>query len=472
MLRHPVAVLAVILLLVNDHVLKAAFPGTITGKLSDIAGLVVFPLLLAEGWLAVRRLARHPVVDPKRVVGAAALTTGVAFALVKTVPVVSAAWAWAWGFAQWMAASGLFPGRHLLAVAVVRDPTDLLALPAVLVAVWVARRTPRPDADSGVASAGASDAHDRRRWAGPVMGVVTAIASMATSQSAPGVSTDTTATVTLTADAPVAVRHITWSADLGASTTSDIRMTAHVSLPAAGDDAFAVPAEGVLLTLIPDDDSSGAPDDWEGSGQAYRSLVRTTPCGHWCSGGARLIVRAIDHFAAGAPPLALVVTAAIRAVTVSDETAAAASAAIAIDPDASFDGSPSTAKASMTTVVRVGKADEKTIRLMAVIKAAALDDPVAWPLVARLLVSEEQLEPDSNPEDWGGLVQVGGGEGTYIAADAVFDRDLLGECRAHHRCELPLRLTTEYDVRWTVEVRLEAFDGRMLPADAVSVTAP
>ncbi|GAA3121815.1 hypothetical protein GCM10020001_047700 [Nonomuraea salmonea] len=42
-LCHPVTVAGVLVLLVNDHLLKAAFPGVVTGKLSDVAGLLVAP---------------------------------------------------------------------------------------------------------------------------------------------------------------------------------------------------------------------------------------------------------------------------------------------------------------------------------------------------------------------------------------------------------------------------------------------
>src|SRR5690606_18791254 len=43
----PVTVASVIVLLLNDHVLKQAWPGFVTGKLSDVAGLVVAPPLAA-----------------------------------------------------------------------------------------------------------------------------------------------------------------------------------------------------------------------------------------------------------------------------------------------------------------------------------------------------------------------------------------------------------------------------------------
>jgi hypothetical protein len=46
-LSHPLTVLALVTLVLNDHVLKAAFPGWWTGKLSDVAGLVLAPPLVA-----------------------------------------------------------------------------------------------------------------------------------------------------------------------------------------------------------------------------------------------------------------------------------------------------------------------------------------------------------------------------------------------------------------------------------------
>jgi len=47
LLLHPLAISALILLLLNDHFLKIFSPGFITGKLSDFAGLFVFPIYLS-----------------------------------------------------------------------------------------------------------------------------------------------------------------------------------------------------------------------------------------------------------------------------------------------------------------------------------------------------------------------------------------------------------------------------------------
>lgn len=111
-LLHPVALGAVAVLVVNDHVLKAAFPGVITGKLSDFAGMLFFPVMLqsAAEWLGVA-----PWAD-RRVAWACAAITAVGFAAVKT----------------WTPAADAF--------GTLADPTDLVALPAVLFAPGVAGR--------------------------------------------------------------------------------------------------------------------------------------------------------------------------------------------------------------------------------------------------------------------------------------------------------------------------------------------
>ncbi|GIE30849.1 hypothetical protein Ait01nite_038940 [Actinoplanes italicus] len=115
-------VAALALLIVNDHVLKAACPGWVTGKLSDAAGMVVAPPLLAAlaGLVAPRR----------RVTVGAILAVGVGFTFVKM-----------WSYGAELASSAW----SLVTPSLVRaDPTDLLALPFLAVAWWTAHR-PLPD---------------------------------------------------------------------------------------------------------------------------------------------------------------------------------------------------------------------------------------------------------------------------------------------------------------------------------------
>lgn len=47
LILHPVFLSSVILLFVNDHFLKYTFHNWLTGKLSDFAGLIALPLLIA-----------------------------------------------------------------------------------------------------------------------------------------------------------------------------------------------------------------------------------------------------------------------------------------------------------------------------------------------------------------------------------------------------------------------------------------
>jgi hypothetical protein len=121
-LGHPVTVTAVVVLALNDRLLKAAYPGLVTGKLSDVAGLVVAPALLA----AVIGLAL-PWPPDRAVTASSVAVTGIGFTLTKGTVAgaefASAAWSLLWP-------------SHVRA-----DPTDLLALPALCLAWWVWRRT-------------------------------------------------------------------------------------------------------------------------------------------------------------------------------------------------------------------------------------------------------------------------------------------------------------------------------------------
>jgi hypothetical protein len=107
----PVFAGSVALLFLNDRVLKAAWPGFVTGKLSDVAGVV----MVAVGLTAMLRRA-----------GAAFSLTIVGFTLLKTVPAVA------------VLAAPVLGGVTLT------DPTDLAALLA-LVPLWVwVHRAERP----------------------------------------------------------------------------------------------------------------------------------------------------------------------------------------------------------------------------------------------------------------------------------------------------------------------------------------
>ncbi|MBZ0234478.1 MAG: hypothetical protein K8M05_19260, partial [Deltaproteobacteria bacterium] len=129
----PVPVLALGLLVLNDRVLKAEVPSWLTGKLSDVAGLAVAPLVLTAAidvalWLVSRAGVKVDWTFRRWKLVAAIAATGAVFAAVKL---------WA-------------PSSRALAdlraqvfgqARIVTEPTDLVTLPALAFAWWHGRRT-------------------------------------------------------------------------------------------------------------------------------------------------------------------------------------------------------------------------------------------------------------------------------------------------------------------------------------------
>ena len=125
-LCHPLPLLAVLLLAVNDGWLKGAhlLPTWLTGKLSDVAGLFFFPLLLAALMRGAAALFGRaaPAPRPGTCHVVAIIATAAGFTAVKLWPAWNAVVGRIWG-------------------AMVMDRTDLWALPVLaLTSVYVAWR--------------------------------------------------------------------------------------------------------------------------------------------------------------------------------------------------------------------------------------------------------------------------------------------------------------------------------------------
>lgn len=119
-LATPLPLAAVGLLALNDHVLKARFPGLLTGKLSDVAGCFVMPLFVSAALALATRWR------PRARLAVGAVATVALFGAVKLSPGAATLVAGALD-AVW-APLGASPGR------IVADPTDLVALPLVALA--------------------------------------------------------------------------------------------------------------------------------------------------------------------------------------------------------------------------------------------------------------------------------------------------------------------------------------------------
>jgi hypothetical protein len=125
---HPITLVAIALLVINDWVLKPRWHNAVTGKLSDLAGLVFAPVVLSAAiglvlHVAARLGARvDPSLSRRRLLLCTA-ATAIGFAAVKLVAAAGDAVASAIGHG-----AEFYPDR-----------TDLLCLPAVLVALWIGR---------------------------------------------------------------------------------------------------------------------------------------------------------------------------------------------------------------------------------------------------------------------------------------------------------------------------------------------
>jgi hypothetical protein len=148
-LLDPLAIAALAVLLLNDHVLKRAAVGTswsvVTGKLSDAAGMVFFPVLCVaaiEIGLRVVGRARAPSVGVAVVV---AVVVGAVFAAINVSVVCGTVYATVLGTMQWpfLAAASLVQSKAVpavLPVAHVVDPTDAPFAFAAAYVVFQSRR--------------------------------------------------------------------------------------------------------------------------------------------------------------------------------------------------------------------------------------------------------------------------------------------------------------------------------------------
>ena len=139
-LARPWFFVAIALLALNDHVLKSAWPGLVTGKLSDFAGLVVVATIVS--------VLLGPLCGT--------VLSGLAFVALKTIP----------GVAE--VAAPLMGGGVTL-----RDASDLVAL-ASLPPLWFVLARSRPD----------QRARNKRGWA--AIGLIAAVLATTGEEGAPG----------------------------------------------------------------------------------------------------------------------------------------------------------------------------------------------------------------------------------------------------------------------------------------------
>lgn len=147
-LTHPIALTALTMLILNDHVLKEAWPGWWTGKLSDLSGLIIFPLLLQAAWELICQI-RHRQWEPSfRLLAACTGATLIGFTAIQINAPSAEAVGRLLGLLQWPlpALQHLVQGTQappLYTTVLTPDPTDLLTLPALALSLWIGRQRTR-----------------------------------------------------------------------------------------------------------------------------------------------------------------------------------------------------------------------------------------------------------------------------------------------------------------------------------------
>jgi len=139
LLVRPVPITALLLLVLNDRVLKPASPGWFTGKLSDAAGLAFTPLLLLAILELLRAAARRPWQIGRRSAFASVGLVVAAFTIVKLVEPAGNLYG---DFLGLLRSPFLGSWRTVI---ITQDPTDLVVLPAAAIALLealVATRRP------------------------------------------------------------------------------------------------------------------------------------------------------------------------------------------------------------------------------------------------------------------------------------------------------------------------------------------
>jgi hypothetical protein len=118
-LTHPITIAAVLVILLNAWVLQPHYPSWVTGKIADLAWMIILPLCLA--WV----FSVSEINTPEKPLLWGLGLSGLVFTLLKTIPLLNH-----------LAASLFYDITHL-PLKLTLDASDLLALLGLPIAWWV-----------------------------------------------------------------------------------------------------------------------------------------------------------------------------------------------------------------------------------------------------------------------------------------------------------------------------------------------
>ena len=130
-LLHPLCLASLALLLLNDHFLKATFHNALTGKLSDIAGLIFFPLVLFAlcSWVLPRQV--QTTQGMRHLLICIVVVVGLVFSLIQLNATAAEVYTRIMGLLQWGLSGAFLRDQPVFIAGHTPDPGDLIALPAM-----------------------------------------------------------------------------------------------------------------------------------------------------------------------------------------------------------------------------------------------------------------------------------------------------------------------------------------------------
>lgn len=145
---HPLPLLATVVLVANDYFLKGHWISPVTGKLSDITGLFILPLVLIGVFEVVLFSLGRSWAVGTRGLAISVAAVGIVFSAVKVSPSIASSYG-DWVSALWH--PFYVVGSHIPVlratgspnIRIVSDWSDLMALPMLLLTWYHGRRLTR-----------------------------------------------------------------------------------------------------------------------------------------------------------------------------------------------------------------------------------------------------------------------------------------------------------------------------------------
>ncbi|HIN92492.1 MAG TPA: hypothetical protein EYM99_06670 [Alphaproteobacteria bacterium] len=144
-MRHPLTIGMLVVWVLNDHLFKEMYGNALTGKLSDFAGMAVFPLIPVAAYELGCSYRKISPRFQRHVLLMSLGTTAILMAGVNlfepwadALRIGLGAAQWPFRCVWWLATEGIVP--PLVPVFHTADPTDLWSLVALGLPYWIVTR--------------------------------------------------------------------------------------------------------------------------------------------------------------------------------------------------------------------------------------------------------------------------------------------------------------------------------------------